>query len=394
MSDTPLSMTAIQNALKYWYLDGMRYQINEAASPFAAQLERTSEHVEGYKIKMPLSYGVTGGIGMRTDTGTLPTVNPRKFVQAEWETLNCYVKIQVTDKAIQASRSNRGAFIAALTHDMEAAERDAKRDYSRQIMGDGTGKLATVSAVSSEDTTHTVTLDTDGSKIKFFNVGMLIDVYTAETRDTSEAEVISVDKDNNQIVFVASTAPEAEDVIYLAGNKDGELTGLEKVLTADNTIYNINRSTSKWFNPTVKAVTGEISEIKIQEGIDDAEDDAGNTIDFLMAEKGVVRAYKNLLGAQKAIVNTIEIKGGFRAVSFNGIPLVGDKYCPNGTLYALSMKNWKFYEMADWEWMAEDGNILFRNTNTPVYNAVLRKYADLGCDLPRGQVKFTGITRH
>lgn len=389
MADTPLSMSTIANALKYWYLEGLRYQLNEAASVFLTQLERDQEHVEGYKIKMGLSYGVTGGIGNRSDTGTLPSVNPRKFIQAEWETMNIFAKIQVSDKAIQASRSNRAAFIQALAHDMEKAERDAKRDVSRQVMGDGTGLLATISSVSGENP-YTCTLDS----AKWFAEGMLIDVYTSTTKDTSEAEVTSVDKANNQIVFSTATAPVANDVIYVAGNRDLEITGVKKVMTADNTLYGINRANNKWFNPTVKPVNGEISEVKIQEGIDDAEDETGNTIDFLIAEKGVRRAYVNLLSAMKQIVNSLDLKGGFKAISFNGIPLTADKYCASGELLAKSLANWKLYEMADWGFMDEDGNVLFRNTNTPVYNAVLRKYCDLGCDLPKGQVRFTGITRH
>jgi len=339
---------------------------------------------------MALSYGTTGGIGMRSDVGTFPTVNPRKFLQAEWETLNCFIKIQISDKAIQASRSSRGAFIAALTHDMEKAEKDGKRDYSRQIMGDGTGLLGTVTAISSAGNVRTCTLDS----AKWFTEGMFIDAYTTTVKDTSEAEVTSVDKDLNKIVFTATTAPEVGDLIYMAGNKDAELTGVKKVLTKDNTLYGVDRSANKWFNPTVKAVNGEISEIKIQEGIDDAEDEAGNKIDFLIAEKGVKRAYQNLLAAMKTITNTLELKGGHTALSFNGIPLVGDKYCPSGELEAFSLANWKMYEMADWDWMDEDGKIIFRNTNTPVYNAVMRKYADLGCDLPKGQISFTGIVRH
>lgn len=390
MSDTPLSMTTIANALKYWYLPALTYQLNEQASVFLTQLERDQEHVEGYKIKMALSYGVTGGIGNRSDTGTLPTVNPRKFVQAEWETKNIFAKIQVSDKAIQASRSDRAAFIRALTHDLEKAERDAKKDVSRQVMGDGTGKLATVTAVSTSSNTHTCTLDS----AKWFAEGMLIDVYTGSAKDTSEAEVTVVDKENNQIVFVSSTAPEADDVIYVAGNKDLELTGVAAVMTADNSLYGINRANNKWFNPTVLAVNAEISEIKIQEGIDIAEDEVGNTINFLICEKGVRRAYRNLLAAQKQIVNTIEMKGGFKADSFNGIPLTADRYCANGELLALSLEDWKLYEMADWGWMDEDGSILFRRGNTPVYDATLRKYCDLGCARPKGQVKFTGITRH
>lgn len=347
MPDVPLSMTTIANALKYWYLEGLRYQLNEAASIFLAQLERDQEHVEGFKIRMALSYGVTGGIGNRSDTGTLPSVNPRKFVQAEWETLNTFVKIQLSDKAIQASRSNRGAFIQALSHDMEKAEKDAKRDYSRQVMSDGTGLLATVTAVSSAGNVRTCTLDS----AKWFNEGMLIDVYTTTTKDTSEAEVTAVDKDTNKIVFTATTAPENDDIIFLAGNRDLELTGVKKVMTKDNTIYNINRANNKWFNPMVKAVNGEIAEVKIQEGIDDAEDETGNTINFLIAEKGVRRAYVNYLSALKQIVNSLDLKGGFKAISFNGIPLTADKYCANGELLALSLSNWKMYEMADWDWI-------------------------------------------
>lgn len=390
MADNPLSMTTIANALKYWYLDGLRYQLNEAASIFLSQLERTQEHVEGYKVKMALSYGVTGGIGNRSDTGTLPTVNPRKFVQAEWDTQNLFARIQVSDKAIQSSRSARGTFIQALTHELEKAEKDAKKDLSRQVMGDGTGKLATISAVSSAGNTHTCTLDS----AKWFAEGMLIDVYTGDTKDTSEAEVTSVDKVNKQIVFVAATAPEAEDVIYVAGNKGLEISGVGKVMTADNTLYNINRSTSKWFNPLIKAVNGEISEVKIQEGIDDAEDEVGNIINFLLTSKGVRRAYQNLLTAQKSIVNSLDLKGGFKAISYNGMPLAADKYVPAGTLYGFSLENWKLYEVADWGWMDEDGNILTRVSQKPVYEATLRKYCDLGCDLPRGQVCFSGITEH
>jgi len=248
MADTPLSMTTIANALKYWYLEGLRYQLNEASSQFLAQLERTSEHVEGYKIRMGLSYGVTGGIGNRADTGTLPTVNPRKFVQAEWETKNNFARIQVSDKAIEASRSSRGAFIAALTHELEKAEVDAKRDLSRQVMGDGTGLLGAVTAVSSVSTTHTLTF----ASVNNFYEGQLVDLYDDDgvTLDTSEAEITLVDRDNKQIVLVATHTPVVGDLLYLAGNKDLEITGVAAVMTANTTLYNLNRSTTyKFFNP-------------------------------------------------------------------------------------------------------------------------------------------------
>lgn len=389
MADVPLSMTNIIYALKYWYLDGLRNQVNDQASPFVSQLERDSEHVEGYKIKMALSYGVSGGIGNRPDIGPLPTSNPRKFSQAEWETLNIFGVFSLSDKTIQASRSNRGAFAQALTHSMESLEKDLKVNLSRQAMGDGTGAMGTISAVSTDGTTHTCTI----SNIKNFAEGMLIDCYTTTVKDTTAAEITIVDRANSTITFVAATPPEANDIVYISGNKDLELTGVTKVLTADNEIYGINRATTgKYFNPSVVAVNAEISEIAIQKGIDDAQDDAGNVIDFLLADKGVVRGYMNLLSAMKSIVNTIELKGGFKAPSFNGIPLVGDKFCASGELLALSLKNWKMYEMDDWNWLDEGSGILQRSGT--LWSGTMRKYCDLGNDLPRGQVRFTGITTH
>ena len=65
---------------------------------------------------------------------------------------------------------------------------------------------------------------------------------------------------------------------YVAGNKDLELTGVAAVMTANNSLYGINRANNKWFNQTILAVNAEILEIKIQEGIDIAEDEVGNTI--------------------------------------------------------------------------------------------------------------------
>jgi hypothetical protein len=391
MADIPLSISTITNALKYWYLDGLRYQLNEKASAFLAQIKRTTEHVEGYKIKAALSYGVTGGIGNRADDAALPTTNPRKFLQAEFDTKNAFARILLTDKTISASKSARGAFITALEHELQAAENDSKRDYSRQIMSDGTGLLATITAVSSDGTVRTCTLDS----AKWFYEGMLIDVYTSGgSKDTSEVEVTSVDRDAGTIVFTATHAPVATDLIYLAGNKDLELTGVKKVMTADNTIYGIDRTSYKWFNPTVKAVNGEISEVKIQEGIDDVEDETGAVVDFLIAEKGVKRSYINLLSSTKQIVNKIDLQGGHRAISFNGLPLIGDRYCTNGELLGLVLDTWKLCEMDDWDWLNQGGEILIRVSGYAKWEASLKKYADLLCNHPRANVRFTGITRH
>ena len=67
------NLARVQEALKSFYLDGLRYQLNDKASAFLAQIEKTSENVVGKDIVMALRYGRTGGIGNRADDGLLPS---------------------------------------------------------------------------------------------------------------------------------------------------------------------------------------------------------------------------------------------------------------------------------------------------------------------------------
>ena len=149
---TITNITIASEALKNFYLPGLRYQMNDRASAFIAQIEKSSDHVEGSQIVMALRYGRQGGVGNRADDGTLPTPNSRKTKQAKWDTKNFFARFQITEKLIQASRSNQGAFASMLETEIADCETDAKLDLSRQAMGDGTGILATATGVKTSST--------------------------------------------------------------------------------------------------------------------------------------------------------------------------------------------------------------------------------------------------
>ena len=89
----------------------------------------------------------------------------------------------------------------------------------------------------------------------------------------------------------------------------------------------------------------------------------------------------------------MELKGGYTAMSYNGIPVVADRFCPDGTMYLLNTKDFKLHQLCDWEWLeGEDGKILKQNAHEAVYSATLVKYAELLCDRPNGQGMLSGIT--
>jgi len=400
-----LDMAAANEALKKFYLPALRYQYNEQADPLLTQLERDSEHVEGEKIVMALRYGRSGGAGFRSDSDDLPTPNSRKTKKAEWETKNMFARMQISDKVIEAARTSVGAFANLLEQEMEDLMEDAKDLLSMAVYGDGTGKIAVITAASWAANVLTLTVGAD--YIRFFSEGRLYDVIDASaTPDAvlangSRLECISVDETNNQIKLTSTTdiSPSIEanaDYLVHSGDLNMEVTGLDAVFAQSGNIYGLDRATYPFLKAITIAINGTLGELDIQMGIDRAETRAGAETNFLIGSMGVRRSYQMVISAQKQLVNSLELKGGWSALAYRGgkgdIPIIGAKYAPAQKLRGLDTRNWKVYEIGDWNWMEKDGAILSRVSGKPVYEATLRKYCDLGCDKIRGQWELTGLT--
>ena len=92
-------------------------------------------------------------------------------------------------------------------------------------------------------------------------------------------------------------------------------------------------------------------------------------------------------------MDAVTIEGGFTALSFGGIPVVADRFCPEGTMYLLNTDDFALHQLCDWQWLeGEDGKVLKQIPGKPVYTATLVKYAELMCYRPCGQGCLTGIT--
>jgi hypothetical protein len=91
-------------------------------------------------------------------------------------------------------------------------------------------------------------------------------------------------------------------------------------------------------------------------------------------------------------VPTVEIEGGLKTLEFCGIPVVADRFCPEGTMYLLNTDDFCLHQLSDWRWLeGEDGKILKQVAGKPVYTATLVKYAELVCSRPFGQGMLSGI---
>lgn len=272
--------------------------------------------------------------------------------------------------------------------DLEDALADAKDDQERQLFGDGTGKMATCTVQ-----TGVTTIFVDDTK--FFAEGQIIDVVAAAdgTPKAVEREILIVDHGAKSLKLSGTAFNTvATDIVVRSGNYGLELTGLGAMFKENNVIYGIDRNLHKWFNPTVLNSVGTISEIKIQNAIDEAERRAGGNVNVMATTYGVRRAYQELLTATKRTVDTMKLKGGYTSLLFNDIPMTVSKYAPAGTLYGLDMSTIKMYQIMDYQWLDEDGAVLSRVANKPVWAATLAKYCDTGINKPAGSYVMNGIT--
>ncbi len=88
----------------------------------------------------------------------------------------------------------------------------------------------------------------------------------------------------------------------------------------------------------------------------------------------------------------MELEGGFRAISYGGIPVISDRFVEEDAMYLLNTKEFALHQLCDWKWLeAEDGKIIKQMPGFATYTATLVKYADLICNKPSAQAKLSGL---
>ncbi len=373
------------SALKSYYLDVVSEQLNAGVNPLLARIGKSTSDVMGRDVRKLVRYGVNGGVGAGTEEGTLPTAGSNKYAQFVASLKNLYGTIEISDKAIRASASNEGAFVSLLNDEMEGLVKSSAFNFGRMLFGDGTGKLATVSAVSG--TVYTV----DG--VQNIAEGMIVDLYSSGTSVATARTVTAVDRANKKITLSGASITSAQGcIVVLQGSYNLEITGLGALFSNSETLYGVNRAENPWLKPYEKGNVGTLTEAEVQKAIDALEENAGSKVNFIVCSWGVRRALMEVL-SQYRHTESMELEGGFRAISFNGIPVVADRFCPAGTMYLLNTDDFCLHQLCDWQWLeGEDGAILKQKAGKPVYTATLVKYAELICSRPCGQGRLTGIT--
>lgn len=382
-----LTISQATAALKDYYLGVITNQLNTKINPLMARIAQSTENVYGKDVVKVMGYGINGGIGAGEETGDLPKAAENRYAKITVPLKNLYGRIELSDKVIRASQHSSGAFVNMLNAEMEGLLEAAAMNLSRMLYGDGSGKLATISAVETTGD-KAVTVDMTKKLIE----GMLVRVSTGSS--DAELRVRVVDRAANKVIFDGTQTGLAKDqIITVAAGSNLELTGLEKVLGTSSTIYGISRSGNPFLLPNIDSTTTSVTETAIQSAIDEVEESTGDNINFIACSYGVRRALQNHLATYRRNIDTMNLEGGFRALSYNGVPVVADRFCADKTMYLLNTDYFTLYQLCDWEWLeGENGSVLKQIPGTATYSATLVKYAELLCEKIRAQAVFTNLT--
>lgn len=382
----PASLATASAILKEVYEPRMRKQLDDD-NVALRRIQRSSNGVEntvgGRYVTFPIKTRRNSGIGARNELEALPTPGQQGNAAGRIGLKYLYGGIRITGQAMKLADSNYQAFASVLDQEVEGLRDDLAKDLNRQVYGDGSGVMCTLSA----GTGNTLT----ANDVMYLQEGMQVDIVdgttlanSTPTVKASNRQITAINTTNNTFtVDGASVTATATDVVVRFGNVNREWTGLKAIVKSTGTLYNINPAVEGVWKASEDTNGG--TPRALSEGLlitmADQIRAKGSYPTLILTNLGVRRAYFNLLSQQRSYTNTKTFEGGFTGLAFTTdkgeIPMVTDTDCPKGTAYMINEKELTLYREADWSWMDEDGSKWQRVIGYDAYEATMFQYSEL-----------------
>lgn len=366
----------------------------------------------GRKAIVPVHKSRNRGRGSRGDAGTLPTAGIQGWDDAQITVKQHYQGIELSDLAIESTKSNEGAFVSLLDGEVKGAASDMRKDINRQVFGDGTGLLATVAATATT-TVGPITVDS----IQYLHVGDPVDVLRVTDGSTlagSESNsVVGLSAANKTVTLNTAVGGTIATTfgIYIEDNYGQEMDGLRNIVSTSRTLHSINSATAgnEFWNGQVRSVgTQAGSEVVAGESsFELISDDVGQTgqgeTSVYITTRGIRRRLADTFQSQKRFTNkeAVNVHGGYSAImvaSGQGeVPVIADDDCPKTNVFAIDTSALRWFQLSSPGWMERDDGGIFHlkdgssaGTKVASYQAWMRWYAALGSVAPNrlGRLKF------
>jgi len=137
------------------------------------------------------------GIGARAEKDDLPGAGRQRWEKGLIYWKLCYGAFELSGPVMEAAKSNLRAFANARTEEIEGLTRDVMKDFNRQIFGDGSGVLTTIS-------TGATSVTQEVTNAQYLRINMLIDVWDVGDPDLNK------DHGDSPLVQISAISPNAD----------------------------------------------------------------------------------------------------------------------------------------------------------------------------------------
>ena len=390
-----ITINTAESALKNIYLETVVNDINTKTNPFLTMIAGNTKTVAEKDARASIRFNNDGAVAAGEEAAELPTSCDARQADIVVPLKNIYGTFQVTDKAIKAAQNNPGAFASLIGGEMQNLVAAAQRNLNRMIFGSGEKDVLAVAATM--NSTSNLATFADASRLR---AGMYINAFCNQGNQVNPSPMRITEVMGNNATFTTtgmSVNPTMAPFTWIlaggAQTSEKELSSIETIFDTD-TLYNLKREKYEDILPFDRSNLGTapISEDDVMDFLDLMEEHAGiQSTNLIMTHPNMRKALFDSLSGSRLNADATELAGGFRALTFNGIPVYSDVKCRRDALYALNTDGWAMHQLCDWTWLeGDDGAILRQIPGKSVFSATLVKYADLICEKPFLQGRLTG----
>lgn len=400
-------LTNMDNLLKDYYLGPIRDLINYRTI-LSRYVARNRKDVSGRQIVTPVMYELNQGLGSRAEDVALPAAGYERTQLSKTTIKYNYGALRITGPALEAMKNDRGSFTRAMPWETRMLTKSMGKEWNGQLYRYGTGKLTQANGAGTSSTSLTV------DNAQYLKVGMLIDLWDGSTKDVDGIEITAISgttitlasaqtwADNAAVTRkgVASSATAGTDMMGLLGIVDDGtfVSTLQNIARSGNPHWqaaNIQDSVGSWTTNDV-----------IQDALDDIDDQGGEEPDVIITTRQVRTSIARQLLSMRRFTKPFRLEGGFRAIDYEGIPVVADSECPKDhsldgagghAMFILNLDTFWIAELMDWSWLHDQNGGVLRVTGADgavkdAYVANLKGYHNFVSNGPLYNARLAGIT--
>jgi len=354
-----------------------------------------------------------------TSAGALPRGADAATAQGNLGITRSYIRQELDGLALAATEASEASFVSLAKKSLDETLYEIQLNQNRILHGDGLGVRASVTVVT--DTTnitidHAYGITGAGPGAAHLAPGEFVavrDITGATLRGTAVISTITPAAAGTAAILFATAIAGmvATDVVVTASTATDdswgrESNGLDAIIDPDAGFTNfegINAATAanlRWKSQKSDVSgTGTVDEIEIMKLCALVKSKGGvdplmNPDEFLLiTSTGITIQYAEPLLGQRRFERDYELRGGWKATTVAGLPMIDDPDCPRGRLYLIHIPSLTWVDLRNFGKLKYgDSTGWIQVADQDAFACTLRSYWNFGCIVRNTHGVIHGIT--